>query len=231
MDVTVGPLVRLWHFGPKEGDAAKKSFVPPPEDKIAAARQRVGYQKLNVQAEPPALRKEIDGLEVDLSSIAPGYAIDRLAGLLVKAGIKNFMVELGGEVRAAGRREDGRPWRIGVERPSTGGRELQTSVPLTNAAVATAGDYRKFFMHEGRRYSHIIDPSTGRPVNHDMASVTIVADTCMLADGWDTALLVLGPQRGYQCAEEHHIAALFISRMNGGHILRETSAWRRQVGQ
>jgi thiamine biosynthesis lipoprotein len=229
MDVTVGPLVRLWHFGPKERDAAKKSFVPPSEDKIAAARQCVGYQKLNVRTEPPALRKEVDGLEVDLSSIAPGYAVDRLAALMVKAGIKDFMVEIGGEVRAAGRRGDGKPWRIGVERPSADGRDLQTSVPLNNAAVATAGDYRKYFTHAGKRYSHIIDPSTCRPVEHSLASVTVLADTCMEADGWDTPLMVLGPQRGLERATTQGIAAMFIIQRDGRETVRQTPAWQAFV--
>jgi thiamine biosynthesis lipoprotein len=228
MDVTVGPLVRLWHFGPKEGNAAKTTFVPPSDDEIAASRQRVGYQKLKVQTEPPALRKEIDGLEVDLSSIASGYAIDRLAKLLLKAGVKDFMVEIGGEVRAAGRREDGKAWRIGIERPSVEGRELQTSLALENAAVATAGDYRKFFEHEGRRYSHIIDPATGRPINQQLASVTVVANTCMEADGWDTPLLVMGPERGYRCAEKNGVAALFI--LDVGATVRATREWEKRFG-
>ncbi|MCI0332022.1 MAG: FAD:protein FMN transferase [Planctomycetes bacterium] len=229
MDVTVGPLVRLWHFGPPTGDDNK--FVPPTDKAIAAARKRVGYQNLEVRMKPPALRKKIDDIEVDLSSIAPGYAIDRLARLMVKRGLKNFMVELGGEVRAAGRRQDGQPWRIAVERPSAGERELQSSVALDNASIATAGDYRKFFEHQGRRFSHIIDPATGRPVEHSLASVTVVADTCMAADGWDTPLLVLGPERGYECAKKHNVAAMFIWRDGKKYDVRETPAWRARVNQ
>ncbi len=229
MDVTVGPLVRLWHFGPPTGDDNK--FAPPTDKVIAAALTRVGYQNLEVRMSPPALRKKVNGLEVDLSSIAPGYAIDRLARLMTRRGLENFMVELGGEVRAAGRREDGQPWRIAVERPSAGERELQSSVALDHASIATAGDYRKFFEHEGRRYSHIIDPATGRPVEHSLASVTVVADTCIAADGWDTPLLVLGPKRGYEVAQKHDVAALFIWRDGDEYDVRETPAWRARFAQ
>jgi thiamine biosynthesis lipoprotein len=228
LDVTVGPLVRLWHFGPKKGDASagEKSFAPPADHEIAAALENVGYQKLSVRMNPPALRKSIDGLEVDLSSIGSGFAIDRLAELLRKQGIDDFMVEIGGEVRASGRREDGKSWRVGIERPSREGRELQTSLALKNAAIATAGDYRKFFEYGGKRFSHIIDPSTGRPVTQSFASVTVVADTCVEADGWDTPLFVLGPDRGFDCAEENGIAALFIELDAKNAQGRATTAWK-----
>lgn len=227
IDVTVGPLVRLWHFGPTNDSAAPdQSFRPPDDQAIAAARRTVGYRKLEVRAAPPALRKEVDGLEVDLSSIAPGYAVDELSELVAERGIDNYMVEIGGEVRAAGTREDDRPWRIGVERPTTGDRELQVSLPLTNAAIATAGDYRKFFEHAGQRFSHVIDPATGRPVEHSLASVTVVADSCIEADGWDTPLLVLGPDEGFQTAVRHGIAALFIERRGEQFNVRTTPAWR-----
>ncbi len=182
---------------------------------------------------PPALRKQIAGLEVDLSSIASGYTIDRLAELLLARGITNSMVELGGEVRAAGRREDGTPWRVAIERPIVEKYEMQAAVPLVNATLATAGGTHKFFEYGGRRYSHIIDPATGRPVEHALASVTVAADTCLDADGWDTPLLVLGPERGFECAEQNGIAALFISHPDaddGADAVRTTTAWRKRFG-
>ena len=214
MDVTVGPLVRLWHFGPASNsdNGAKPEFRPPAEDALIAARKRVGYRNLETRISPPALRKKTDGLEVDLSSIAPGYAIDRLARLFDKRGIGDYMVEIGGEVRTAGRRSDSTPWRVAIERPGVGRREMHSAIPLVDAAVATAGDYLKFFEYGGRRYSHIIDPATGRPIAHSLASVTVVADTCLAADGWDTPLVVLGARRGFDCAEQHGIAAQLSSR-------------------
>ena len=232
LDVTVNPLVNLWHFGPSDNakERERREFKPPPDELLSAARKHVGYQNLEVRAAPPALRKKIDGLEVDLSSIAPGYAVDRLAVLLTDRGIHDFMVEIGGEVRAAGRRPDGKPWRVAIERPLAGRREMQTAIPLSNAAIATAGDYQKFFEYAGRRYSHIIDPASGRPIDHSLVSVTVVAETCMAADGWDTPLLVLGPHRGYECAERHGIAALFIAHGHGGETVRATSAWQTRFG-
>jgi thiamine biosynthesis lipoprotein len=238
LDVTVGPLVKLWHFGPKQiddssrGNDAASKFTPPTDESILQARQLVGYEKLEVQQQPPALRKKVDGLEVDLSSIASGYAIDQLSQLLADRGVKNFMVEIGGEVRAHGKREDGRTWLIAVERPTASGkREIAMPVPLSDAAIATAGDYRKFFEFEGRRYSHVIDPATGRPVVHALASVTVVADTCLAADGWDTPLLVLGPKRGYECAQKNGVAALFIQPGdNGLGQPRATQAWQKRIG-
>jgi len=234
LDVTVGPLVRLWHFGPKgkrsgSGPGGGR-FKPPSVDALRAAKEAVGYQKLAVRIEPPALRKQIDRLEIDLSSIAPGYAVDSLAALLAERGLRAFMVEIGGEVRTAGCRDDGKPWRVAIERPVAERREMQMAVPLADAAISTAGDYRKFFEHAGRRYSHILDPATGRPVEHALASVTVVADTCLEADGWDTPLLVMGPERGYECAEKHGVAAMFITRGDEGEGVRETTAWRAEFG-
>jgi FAD:protein FMN transferase len=228
LDVTVGPLVRLWHFGPDDaGDGAtRRNPQLPSAEAIEAAKTSVGYRKLAVRTDPPALRKETSNLEVDLSSIAPGYAVDRMAEILIEHGIKDFTVEIGGEVRSSGTRPDGKPWRVAVERPLKNRREMLLAVPLTDSAIATAGDYRKFFEIGGQRYSHIIDPATGRPVDHPLASVTVVAATCMEADGWDTPLLVLGPKRGYECAEKHGIAALFVLHGDSGDTVRSTPAWQ-----
>jgi thiamine biosynthesis lipoprotein len=169
-------------------------------------------------------------LEIDLSSIASGYTIDKLAALLTDRGLSNWLVEIGGEVRAAGKRADGKPWQVAIERPNPGERQMQSVVPLVNASIATAGDYQKFYEYHGKRFSHIIDPASGRPVEHALASVTVVADTCMAADGWDTPLLVLGPERGYKCAVKNGIAALFIVREKEQETTRTTPAWRRRFG-
>ena len=227
LDVTVGPLLALWRFGPEEpgGDKVRRDFTPPAKESIEAVQAKVGYKSLEVRSDPPALKKLVDGLEVDLSSIAPGYAVDRIVEILMARGVENLMVEIGGEVRAIGRRQDGKPWRVAVERPLVERREMQMALPLVDAAISTAGDYRKYFEHEGRKYSHIIDPTTGRPVDHELASVTVVADTCIEADGWDTGLVVMGPERGFRFADQNGIAALFISRGSGKEKLRTTLAW------
>jgi thiamine biosynthesis lipoprotein len=231
-DITVGPLVRLWHFGPKVSASRGKEaeFTPPSDAEIRAARKKVGFKKLDVRMSPPALRKRIDGMDVDLSSIASGYTIDGLGEVMRDHGVKNFMVELGGELCAAGTRADGTPWRIAIERPLAEKREMEAAVPLVNAAMATAGGSRHFFEYKGHRYSHIIDPATGRPVEHALASVTVAADKCLDADGWDTPLMVLGPERGSECAERYGIAAMFISQSDEVDVVRTTSAWRKRFG-
>jgi thiamine biosynthesis lipoprotein len=225
--------VRLWHFGPSEKPLrpALRKYSPPSEELLQATNQSVGYRNLAVRIDSPALKKLADGVEVDLSSIAPGYTVDRMAAILIEHQVRDFMVEIGGEVRAMGHRPDGKPWRVAIERPVALRREMLQVVPLENASISTAGDYRKFFEHEGRRYSHIIDPATGRPVEHRLASVTVVADTCIEADGWDTPLLVLGPERGLACAEKNGIAALFISADDNGEKVRTTSAWQAKFPQ
>jgi thiamine biosynthesis lipoprotein len=236
MDVTVGPLVRLWHFGPgdQHGRNTRPPFKPPTNAELAKVRKCVGYKLLDIREAPPVLRKRCPGLEVDLSSIASGWTIDQLTELLIDHGVESFMVELGGEVRARGQREDGEPWRVAIERPLVGKREMQAAIPLANAAIATAGGTQKFFEHAGQRYSHIIDPSTGRPVTHTLASVTVAADSCMQADGWDTPLLVLGPELGFECAEKNGVAAMFISATNSRDEkpttfeVKTTTAWQKR---
>lgn len=235
LDVTVGPLVRLWHFGPSAISDAKSAadIKPPTEEALEAARKLVGDHHLTVRTYPKALRKQVDGLEVDLSAIGEGYAIDRLAELIHRRGIENFLIELGGEVRAGGHGPSGKPWRVAVTRPSDDGAELQVAIPLittsqTDAALSTSGDYHRYFEHNGRRYSHIIDPKTRRPITHNLASVTVAAEDAMTTDAWDTALLVLGPDRGYACAVKNNIAALFIQRSGNGFVARETPAWQER---
>jgi thiamine biosynthesis lipoprotein len=243
LDVTVGPLVRLWSFGPPDttnGDgsaaAAERNgrtaaFAPPAEASIAAARETVGFQRLEARQDPPALRKQIERLEIDLSAVAQGFGVDQVAQLLDKRGLTGYMVEIGGEVRAKGRRLDGRPWQIGIERPADDRRELLAAVPLSDASLATSGDYRNYHESAGRRFPHILDPSTGRPVDHALASVSVLADSCAAADAWATALMVLGPERGYNCANEHGVAALFVTRTDDGFAERMTAAWTARLGK
>lgn len=228
-DVTVSPLVRLWQFGPGEvGTKSAGSFRPPTEEQIQAARKKVGCEKLDFRLDRDVLRKRVEGLEVDLSSIAQGYSVDRLVDILREHGQHQFMIELGGELYASGKRSDGQPWRVAVERPEVGKREMAMAVPLVDGALATAGGSRHFFEYEGKRYSHIIDPATGRPVEHTLLSVTVAADSCTQADGWDTPLVVLGPERGMVCAERNGIAAMFISRTDAGDEVRTTTAWKKR---
>lgn len=221
-DVTVGPLVNLWSFGPDP----QRGQVPTAEQ-VEQERTRVGYQQLEVRLSPPALRKTTPEVYVDLSAIAKGYGVDAIAQLLADQGITDFMIEIGGDVRTGGTRHDGQPWRIGVEKPIDGLRAVQHVVGLSGQALATSGDYRNVFEFQGRRYSHAIDPSTGYPVQHELASVSVIHDNCMVADAWATALLVAGPDRALQWAQDHSLDVLLILRTDQGFEERMTDGFSR----
>jgi thiamine biosynthesis lipoprotein len=229
LDVTVGPLLRLWHFGAGVDRAARRA-PPPTPAAIAEARKLIGAGRLKTRREPPALWKSADGVQVDLSSLAPGYAVDLMIDLLKSLGFQNAMVEIGGEVRACGRRPDGSPWRIGVEQAGRPGAELALVVPLDNLALTTAGDYRNFRTADGKRYTHIVDPRTGQALPYRGAAVTVIADDCLTADALDTALWVMGPESGYQWCVEHKVAAFFQGRTSDGkHIERTTPRFDKLV--
>lgn len=226
-DVTVGPVVNLWGFGP-----GGRIESPPDAGELAERLALTGHEKLHADCTRPAIRKDLAGIYVDLSAYAKGYAVDRAAVSLRDGGVSNFLVEIGGEIRAAGHNPRGKAWSIAVERPVAGGRSVQNVYELADAAMATSGDYRNFFEHEGLRYSHTIDPRTGRPVGHDGASVTVISDTAADADGLATALLVMGPAAGFEFAERESIAAYFLIRdrdEGDGISERETSAFVRRT--
>ncbi|WP_078118329.1 FAD:protein FMN transferase [Thiosocius teredinicola] len=210
-DVTVGPLVNLWGFG-----NAGRRDTPPAHAEIAKALATIGFQKLHTRPSPPALKKDVAGLQVDLSSIAKGWAVDQVAELLNKAGMTNYLVEIGGEVVARGHKSDGSAWRIAVEKPLLDQRAVERVVALNEAAMATSGDYRNFFTDGGRLYSHTIDPKTGETLRHRLASVTVFADNCTDADAWATALMALGEQRAPALADAQQLKAFFIIRTDSG---------------
>ncbi|MCA9056119.1 MAG: FAD:protein FMN transferase, partial [Planctomycetaceae bacterium] len=204
----------------------------PSDDAIAKARERVGYRRLSVRLDPPALKKEVPDLELNLNAIAPGWAVDRLADLLAQHGLGNYMIDIGGEIRTGGRKSDGSSWRIGIERPADDAHSLQAAVPLDDASIATSGDYRNFYIVDGVRYSHTVDPRTGVPVRHGLASVSLIADDCTTADGLATALMVLGPDEGLQLAERLQLAAWMLIRSDEGTITaRSSSAFQQGVGK
>lgn len=220
-DVTIAPVLKLWRFNRRGGPPQL-----PDEDALAAARQRVGYRHLEVRLDPPALRKTLSEVEVNLNAIAPGYSVDLVAELLHERGYHDFLVEIGGELRASGRKPGGSSWRIGIERPAEAGspRMLQAAVPLDDLAVATSGDYRQYFEVGGRRYSHTIDPGTGRPVEHRLSSVTVFANDCTTADAYATALMVLGPQQGLALAEREGLAVWMLIRDDAGGLTTASSS-------
>jgi len=223
-DVTVGPLVGLWGF-----DEKRRLATPPEETAVAAARERVGFGLLEIDPGGPAVRKLHPELDIDLSSIAKGHGVDRVSAALAAAGYRDHLVDIGGEVRAVGRNPRGEPWRVGVEKPLDRRREVLEAVGLSDMAMATSGDYRDFYLLEGRRVSHTIDPRDGRPVDHGLASVTVLDPVCARADALATALTVLGPVEGPALAEREGLAALFLVRRDDGTFERRaTPAFERR---
>ena len=219
-DVTVHPLVAAWGFG---ADAYAPGTAPVPAD-LAALRARVGFRLLELAPTAGAARKRHPQLQCDLSAVAKGFAVDLAAEALAGLGFGDFLVELGGEVRVGGERPGGGAWRVAIERPDSDAREVQASVELRDAALATSGDYRSFYEKEGERLSHLLDPRSGRPVRHSLASVSVVHREAAFADAWATALAVLGPEEGFARAEAESLGAYFIERTaSGGFRVRATS--------
>lgn len=217
-DITVAPLVRAWGFG----SGQRAGPLAPPLD-IGRIRENTGYRKLELPAAARTLRKLTPELELDVDGIAPGYAVDLIAERFEARGVRDYLVELGGELRARGRSPAGRPWRVAVEAPLRGERKPYTLVELDGMSASTSGDYRDFRIVGGRRVSHTIDPRTGAPVTNGLASVCVLQPSAALADGWATALMVLGPEAGLKLAREKGLAVLFIERDASGSGLREYS--------
>ncbi len=209
LDVTVGPLVNLWGFGPQ----AKPEQVPTAEE-LEAVRDYVGYRKLRI--ENHQLTKAHPKVYVDLSTIAKGYGVDRVAYLMDDLEITQDLIEIGGEIRTRGGKPDGQPWRLAVEKPVSTERSIQEIVSFNEGALATSGDYRNFYEENGRRYSHIINPLTAEPIQHNLVSVSVYTDDCMSADAYATALLVMGTEQAKAFVEKHQLAALLVYKTDDG---------------
>lgn len=225
-DVTVGPLVNLWGFGP-DGVVLE----PPDRHKIDALVSTVGYKHLQADCTSPRIRKTIPELYVDLSGYAKGYGVDRIAALLDAQGLENYLIEIGGEMRMRGINSLGEKWTIAVEKPMPGQRSVQSIVGLSGTALATSGDYRNYFEHDGKLYSHTIDPETGEPVTHNAASVTVISSDAATADALATALLVMGPEAGLEFAERKRIAAYFLLRTDDGIDELTSTMFAAEMGQ
>lgn len=210
-DPTVRPLVDLWGFGPVDtGDRV------PADSEIAALLERIGFDRIELGSGDQVIRR--GDVTLDLSAVAKGFIVDRLAEELVALGASDLMVEVGGEIRVRGRRADGGLWRIAVEAPRAGGGAVERILELTDLGVATSGDYRNYFERDGVRYSHTLDPQSGRPVQHRLASVTVLAPTSAEADAVATALMVMGEERGLEFATAHELAVLLLVRQGDGFV-------------
>ncbi|MBR7889183.1 FAD:protein FMN transferase [Marinomonas sp. A79] len=217
-DVTIGPLVNLWGFGP-----GKRDDKVPSQVEIDEAKERVGYKYLTLDGRQLAKQKDV---YVDLSSIAKGYGVDAVAQVLQNKGISSYLVEVGGEIVSKGMKSDGIPWRIAIESPAGGHDIAERVIDVTNIAVATSGDYRNYFEKNGVRYSHTINPITGRPITHRLVSVTVVDKTATMADGLATAITVLGPDKGFKFAQENGVAAYMLVKTDFGFEERPSDAFK-----
>ena len=252
-DATVAPLVGLWGFGADaarldslrsaevhtqvaNGNALRTALerlrysgdaLAPPGTQVENTLRLVGYRRVAHRHDPPILEK-LQSATLDLSGIAKGFAVDRVAGLLDDAGCRSYLIEFGGEIRALGKAPGGGPWRIGVESPS--GQDHVMTLMLEGGALATSGDYRQYRETDGVRVSHIIDPRTGYPVRHGLASVTVVAETAMMADAFATALLVMGETQARRFARDTGLAALFIVRAAGVFEVSHSEAMATYLG-
>ncbi|WML89635.1 FAD:protein FMN transferase [Thiothrix lacustris] len=222
-DVTVGPLIKLWGFSSHD---VERDAVPAKAE-IDQALAKVGYQKLQVRFDPPAVRKSQVDLRVELASVADGFAADQAGLYLESLGIHEYMVEIAGEVRTRGLSPRGDPWHIAIEKPVEEGRIVQKGLHLQNSGLATSGDYRNYFVQGGKRYSHTFNPVTGTPVTHNLASVSVVSEEATLADAYATLFMALGEEKGKAFAEAHAINAYFIWRTDDGFETANTVGFQR----
>jgi thiamine biosynthesis lipoprotein len=223
-DVTVGPLVELWGFGPEY-----RARQVPNAESIEQARKSVDYRNVQLDLSTEGVRKRHPRTQIDVCAIAKGYGVDRVALVLDRHGFRDYLVEIGGELRARGTAASGRPWRVGIARPVEGRHVVGEIVALQNRGIATSGTTEDFFEQDGRHYSHTIDPGTGRPVEHPPMAVSVIADTTMEADAWATALLVHGPERGYALAQTRGLAALLVTASGSKFDVRATDAFRAHL--
>ncbi len=203
-DITVGPAVNLWGFGP---DGKRK--IPSDSD-VSSVLKRIGYTHLSLDPQKKGLIKDVADIYIDLSAIAKGHGVDRVSDALESMGITDYMVEIGGEVRTRGLKPGKKPWRIGIESPTEGRGSFTKIIDISGMSVATSGNYRNFFKSNGKLFSHTIDPKTARPVAHKLISSSVIHENCMTADALATALMVLGPESGKSFIESNGIAAFLI---------------------
>ncbi|PSV28690.1 FAD:protein FMN transferase ApbE [Photobacterium sp. GB-210] len=223
-DVTVGPLVNLWSFGP---EARPEST--PTDKEIATRKTEIGYQHLAVLS-GNKLVKDLPNLYVDLSSIAKGYGVDVVADYLKDdLHVKDFMVDVGGEVRLQGKNRSDVPWRIAIEKPVASERAVQDIIQAGDMAIATSGDYRNYFEEDGVRYSHLINPQTGKPIANHVVSVTVIAPSCMTADAYATTFSVMGEEESIALANKEKLPVMLIVKTKDGFVEYKSDTFEQYV--
>lgn len=221
-DITIAPLVNLWNFGVNR---TFNQFKIPDKSQIEKIKQHVGMHFIHINEDQLMIKKLIPTVSIDLSSIAKGYAVDYIANFLKSLGLNRFMVEIGGEVYAIGTNQNNEEWKIGIETPTTEynvKQSVQKVIKLNGMAIATSGNYRNYFEKDGIRYTHIINPITGYPITHKLASVSVIDNKCVRADALATALMLLGENDGFEIAQKNKIMAYFIIKTNDGFITQST---------
>lgn len=228
LDVTVGPVVNLWGFGPE-----KRPERQPTPEQLAERQAWVGIDKitLDMSGKAPTLSKAIPQVYIDLSSIAKGFGVDQVAEKLEQLKAQHYMVEIGGEIRTKGLNAEGKPWQIAIEKPNANGeRAVENVIGLSNMSLATSGNYRIYFEENGKRFAHEIDPKTGYPIQHRLASITVLAPTSMTADGLSTGLFVLGEDKALELAEQHNLPVYLIIKTDNGFETKASSAFKKLTG-
>lgn len=220
-DPTVGPLVDLWGFGP-----AGAIEVRPEPGVIARKKERVGWERVAKQSSPARIEQP-GGIRLDLSGIAKGWGVDQVADYLQSTGVENFLIDIGGDLRVEGERPDGRGWRVAIERPQSGQRDVHSIIETRAAAIATSGDYRNFIELDGRHFSHLINPVTGYPIDHETVSVTVASPTCTTADALATALHIMPLEAAWSFAIDRNLAVFWLSVQDDEVIERATPGFLR----
>tara|TARA_R110000850_G_scaffold114166_2_gene228922 strand:- start:462 stop:1475 length:1014 start_codon:yes stop_codon:yes gene_type:complete len=222
LDITLGPVVNLWGFGPD-----KRPTTIPTQAQIDNAKAKMGIKELSIKG--LTLTKHNADLYVDLSSIAKGFGVDKIAAILDKYHVSGYLVEIGGELNVKGTKDDSTPWRVAVEQPTTEGQAVQQVIEPGTMSLATSGDYRNFYQENGERFSHLIDPRNGYPIKHQLASATVLHSSCMTADGYATAMMVLGTEASLALAKEKNLAIMLIEKQEQGYQVYYSDAFKSYV--
>lgn len=223
LDMTVGPLVNLWGFGPD-----KRPIKTPTDAEIEKARERVGIDKVHVDvsSDHALVRKDHPDIYIDLSTFGEGYGVDKVAAMLEGLGVHDYLVEIAGASRSRGLNPKGQPWRLAIQKPDDEIAEVQAIVQPDGRAVSTSGSYRNYYELDGHRYSHVIDPRTGKPITHKLVSATVISATALEADSLDTALMVMGPDDAMKFANEQHLAVYLVVKTAGGFEARYSDTFK-----
>ena len=223
-DITVAPLVNMWGFGPDGKQKLPENF------EIEKMLKQVGYQHIDFQDK--FLVKKVPDLKLDMSAVAKGFGVDELVKFLEYQGYDQLLVEIGGEVRSRGKKQDGAPWRVGIEGPGEGlGAKISKIVPLTNKSMATSGSYRNYLKYGDQVFSHTIDPKTGRPVDHKTISVSVISEYCADADAWATALMSMGHEKGLDMANKLNLLVYFQIKENDNIKVLTSKAFDQYKGE